>query len=278
MNRKNWIKISLTLLGLLILVWLAPNEAVDPWNLLVPKKMLSMVFALIAIQSLGLFLISYFGSFMGSILTGFFGGLISSTAITAALAKKHPVPTDTNVRKDSLIFLSTTMAMLVEGLGIIFVGSDTINYRLVLLFFTPAAITLIIIYVLFTNSSQEKLPAEPSEFKILPILKLSIFIIALLALSKILQNVFGRQGLIDLTFVVSLFEIHGSLIANTQLLKSGAIDVQLLSTLITLSILASYISKLFLVFSLGNKQLFKYVSAFTLVILFSLGLTWYFIY
>lgn len=279
MNEKKWIKIALTLLGLLVLIWFTPNEAVDPWNLLIPKKMLSMVFALVAIQGLGILLISRYGSFMGSILTGFLGGLISSTATTAALAKKNSLATQAHIRNDSLVFLSTTIAMLVEGLGIVFVGIDALNYRLAALFCAPALVTILIISLMFKKSTQPKRPAiEPSEFKIAPLLKLSIFIIAILALSKILQHVFGSQGLINLTFLVSLFEIHGSLIANTQLLKSGAINEPLLSTLISLSILASYLSKLFLIFTLGNKKLFKYVSAFTFLILSSLGLTWFLIY
>ncbi len=267
-----------------LLVWLLPNNPIDNWDLLNPKKMATMVFALAFIQIFGVFMNRTFGLRMGAILTGFFGGLVSSTATTASLARKsktnnveNSIETKSNNSESNeiLIFLSATSAMLIEGLTIVLTGTMQLHFSVLIVFVGPLVATVIMIWFYSQKIISKRTLHVETPFDVLPILKLSFFIISILVISKILQNFFGQKGLMILTFLVSLFEIHGSVIANVQLHESNGVSVQLLGHLVAISILASYLSKIFLIWTLGDINLRSQALKCTAFLFLTLLLSWY---
>lgn len=269
-----WIKPFFTSLTLLVLVLVLPNSPIDPWNLLNLKKVATMIFALAIIQLLGSTIAHLVGSKAGSILTGFLGGLISSTATTASLARQSKISTHDMTAFEIVTFLSATGAMLVEGISLLLVGTDEIHPSLFLIFLGPISATLIMIFLQSRKLTNRVLDVEQNSFKILPILKLAAFIVSILVLSKVLQNSFGQKGLSILTFLVSLFEIHGSVIANIQMHDAGVFDVRTLGNLLAISIIASYLSKLFLIYTLGKSELWTRALKPTSILFLSLSLSW----
>jgi uncharacterized membrane protein (DUF4010 family) len=272
--KRNFSLIILTLITLLTLVLVLPSTPIDPWNLLNLKKIATMIFALAVIQILGSTLSRYVGSKAGAILTGFLGGLVSSTATTATLARQSKISSQHKNYFETITFLSATGAMLVEAISLLLVGTDKIHPPLFIIFLGPIFVTVVMIFLQSRKLANRNLEIEDSSFKIIPILKLSAFIIAILALSKILQNSFGQKGLSVLTFLVSLFEIHGSVIANIQLQDSGAFGVPALGNLLAISIVASYLSKMFLIFTLGSSDLWRRTLKCTIILFLSLGMSW----
>jgi uncharacterized membrane protein (DUF4010 family) len=252
---NKWIKPGLTLIIVGLLAWYLPKASLDPWNLLSPQKIATMIFALAFIQVISSVLNRFFGKRAGAILTGFFGGLVSSTATTASLARKSKIETAADSNSEMLVFLSATGAMLIEGVGLVWAGTSSSHLQILTTFLGPLLVTVILISIYSRKVTDRTLKAEDLDFKVLPILKLSIFIILILIVSSLLQKFFGQYGLALLTFLVSLFEIHGSFIANVQLHENGAISTGFLSVLIALSIVASYISKIFLIWTLGSQRL-----------------------
>lgn len=256
-----------------LLAWYSPVEAIDPWHLLNPKKIAVMIFALTFIQVFGSFMVQLLGARAGAILTGFFGGLVSSTATTAALARRSKVK-EADCTSDLVMFLSATCAMLFEGAVLVLAGTKETHSTTLLIFLGPIIATVIMIYLQSRKLVDRSTYSEDIEFKILPILKLSIFIISILFLSKLLQNIFGQNGLLVLTFLVSLFEIHGSVISNVQLHENGGINVGLLGGLLAISVVASYLSKLFLISTLGSLSLRSQAIKATLILFLSLFVSW----
>lgn len=239
-----------------------------------PQKIASIIFALAFVQVLGFIASQLLGSKVGAVLAGFFGGLLSSTATTASLARKSKDSSPNKTSTEILTFLSATLAMLFEGIIVIFWGIKEIHYPLFLIFSGPVLVTLMSIFILSRKANEGYLKTENSPLEIFPILKLSVFIIAILLISKFLQKLFGQSGLLVFTFIVSLFEIHGSLIANIQLHDAGTFNVQLLGSLLAISVAASYLSKLFLIATLGSVHL-KFQSIKYMSILFlSLIVSW----
>ena len=254
-NRSQWLKPLLTLSVLALLAWFSPKTAVDPWNLLSPKKMATMIFALALIQAFGSVMAQLLGAKTGAILTGFFGGLVSSTATTASLARKSKTLNNADVSVEILTFLSATCAMLFEAAALALTGAGEIHSSILIIFFGPIILTIIMIIFQSRKLSNREHESQGVSFEILPIIKISIFILLILLLSKVLQNQFGKNGLMVLTFLVSLFEIHGSIIANVQMHDRGVITVSVLGSLLSISIIASFLSKLFLITTLGSKEL-----------------------
>lgn len=267
---KQWTKPVLIISVSFLVAWLMPSGPVDPWGILSLKKAAYMVFALAFVQAFGSAMIQMLGNRKGAILTGFFGGLISSTATTVSLARKSSEAVKENVGKETLTFLSATLAMLVEGTVLLLVGTSEIHPSLLLIFVGPILTTTLMIVFISRKLRHRRLKIENVKLDILPILKLSAFIIAILSLSKLLQNIFGQSGLLILTFLVSLFEIHGSVIANIQLHDIGAFSVQFLGGLLAISVAASYISKLFLIQTIGSTALRNKVFKYTAFLFLSL--------
>lgn len=271
---RSWISPVATLSVLFALAYTLPSVAIDPWNLLSLKKIATMIFALAFIQILGSVIMELLGPKAGAILTGFLGGIISSTATTASLARQSKNSPRDLSSIEIITFLSATAAMLFEGVLLLLVGTEEIHFPLFLIFAGPILVTVVMIFRQSRKLNQTVLIFETSTFKILPILKLSAFIVSILVLSKVLQNFFGQNGIYVLTFLVSLFEIHGSVIANLQLHDAGSFDVQVLGTLLTISIMASYLSKLFLIFSLSRTELKTRALKCTAILFLSLAVSW----
>ncbi len=271
-------KPTVSLAAIFLAVWFLPSAPIDPWNLLSPKKVATMIFALMLIQVLGVTLARLLGARAGSIVTGFLGGLISSTATTAALAKRSKSSVQYEISAETLTFLAATAAMLFEGAVLLVSGATEFHFLLLLIFLGPILMTAFLIYRHSNKLGDQNPILESNTFRILPILKLAAFIVAVLVLSKLLQNLFGQTGIIVLTFLVSLFEIHGSVIASIQLHDSGIVGAPLLGGLLAVSILASYLSKLFLIYTIGSRSLRVEVTRCTMFLLISLLASWFISY
>jgi uncharacterized membrane protein (DUF4010 family) len=274
-SSNKWFKPISVLIFLGLMTWLSPNTTLDPWGLIATKKILLMVFALTFVQIFGAAMSLLLGVRGGAIVAGFFGGLVSSTATTASLARRSKLKNKSDGSRAILMFLSATLAMLFEGVTVLWAGSSNVELSIFLVFVGPVIATAALIY--FYSKTAEKTKHENDEvlFRILPILKLALFIVAILFVSKVLQTVFGNRGLMILTFLVSLFEIHGAIIANVQLHDNGVLDKALLMNLIALSISATFISKMFLIFSMGGPLLKKQASKSTLFLFLSLLISWF---
>ncbi len=271
---KQWAKPIVILSATFLIAWLIPSEPIDPWGIFSLKMAAYMVFALCFIQVFGAAMIRVLGGRRGSILTGFFGGLVSSTATTVAMARESNEGDGEFTGKGMLVFLSATAGMLVEGMAFVLLAADGVSYSLLLIFLGPLLTTAVMVAMLVRTIPHRAIKIKDVEIKFLPILGLAAFIIAVLSFSKLLQSIFGQSGLVVLTFLVSLFEIHGSIIANLQLHDTGAFDDMFLGGLLATSVAASYVSKIFLVNTIASPTLKKTITKYTVLILISLLLSW----
>lgn len=274
---KNYLnKISLVHIALFAgLAWFLPSQTIDPWGLISLKKITSIVFALTSIQLLGQYSLRFLGQRNGSIVTGFLGGMISSTATILDLAQKSKISTADSLQSKELVFLSATLAMLIEGILLFLIGADRFNRSLLIVFSGPVLTCAYLIAKFISKSSIKNLSTATDEsINLWSILKLSLFIIFILCISKIIQNVLGANALLALTFFVSLFEVHGSMIANIQLQNDGTFNNTFLGNLVTVSISATFLSKYFLISFFGSSQLKIKVLKLTLILFSSLLSSW----
>ena len=71
---------------------LLPHRPVDPWGALNPFKLWLLVVLISALSMVGYVAVRIYGAARGTLLTGFFGGLVSSTAVTLTFAKQSREP------------------------------------------------------------------------------------------------------------------------------------------------------------------------------------------
>jgi len=71
-----------------VLVPVLPDEDLGPWNAVNPRTVGLLVLLIASVSYVGYFAVRLLGSRLGLLLTAFFGGLSSSTAVTAAYARR----------------------------------------------------------------------------------------------------------------------------------------------------------------------------------------------
>lgn len=280
MNSKNnytrWKKSIFIIAIFFLAVLLLPENPVDPWDLFSPRKIAFLILALSVIQLLAELLMAFLGVRAGTVATGLLGGFISSTALTASLARKSKIDSAADNYYLVLTYACGTLAMLLEAMILVIVGSKNFEPKFLVVFAAPLILTLsFIIFQLRKKYSQSALVPTESSDQFVQTLQLTIFILLILSASKVLQHVFGDNGLLVLTFLVSLLEIHGSVIANVQMQESGGISLSFLGHLLAISMAASYISKLIIVIFLGSSQFKKSLLAGTIAMLGAVLLSWF---
>lgn len=181
------------------------------------------------------------------------GGLLSSTATTVTLAKESHEPVGSQTLRLAAL-QSAILAMLVQAAVLIRAGGIAAFELVGLHFAILSLITLSLIGLLWRRKPQSH-PVIAGTERILDIrssLKLTVFIVLILSASKLVQEWAGSQGLMILTFVISLFEVHGSLISTSQLLAAGKVDGFQYERLVEASLMASYVSKFALVATISS--------------------------
>ncbi len=271
---KNWLMPASTVVALSLITGFSPKEPLDPWGLFSLQKISTMILALTVIQATGFIMAQNFRSRTKALLTGFVGGIISSTATTASLARASKNNSDTHASTEILTFLSATGAMLFQGLALVIIGVSDIHLGNLLVFIGPILATFVMILTRYKKSNASNETHTEAKFLILNVLKLAALIAVILLVSKIFQNIFGQSGVVVITLLVSLFDIHGSVIANVQLHEFREVSVHLLSSLLAISIFSSYVSKLFLIWTLGSRVLRTQAIRSTIYLFISLAASW----
>ncbi|MFM6927010.1 MAG: DUF4010 domain-containing protein [Bdellovibrio sp.] len=250
------------------LLFIAPGHPIDPWGLINPHKIIQLIFTLTLLQILGAVLMHFFKGSVGGGTFGFFGGLISSTALTASLAKQSQSGDEDDVRLLSLSYLSALFGMILEGAILVYVGLTEVHWEIFWVFSGPIIATMFLLFV--RVRSLQRINFDDSSVSTVhpaSILKLGILIAVFLALSKILQHQLGTSGQFLLTFLTCLFEMHGSVIGNVQLHESNILNLKVLGHLIAVGIVASYIAKWALVMFLGSPGFKRRASKYTGILL-----------
>jgi len=90
LERAELLAVLKLLLMSLVLLPLLPNRGFGPWEALNPYQLWWMVVLVAGLSSAGYFAIRLLGGARGLLVTALLGGLVSSTAVTVALARRAP--------------------------------------------------------------------------------------------------------------------------------------------------------------------------------------------
>lgn len=76
------------LVATFVVLPLLPDRALDPWGALNPYQLWWLVILISSLSLVGYVAVRWLGPHTGTLLTGLFGGLVSSTAVTLALSRQ----------------------------------------------------------------------------------------------------------------------------------------------------------------------------------------------
>lgn len=247
----------------LVVLPLLPDEAVDPWGVLVPSKVWKLVVLVMAVGMLGHIALRTVGDRWGLPIAGFFSGFASSTAAVAGFGQRS--------RDDSRLTGSAASAALLANAAslLLFVGIvGTTAPALLRASAWPlaAAVAVLVAAAAFglrRQGERQTLPKEPKAraFRLSHALLLAAVIAAVLVLSGWLRSLFGDAGAVAAAMLVALAELHAAAASIAQLSASGGMSVPHAQWGLAGLLASSGLAKTVLAFVSGNRRYAMHVGA-----------------
>lgn len=253
-----------------------PNHTIDPWQAFNPRQYIIIVLLLLIIQFLGYTAIRIFGHRIGMLLTGFFGGLVSSTSIFLMLPKmSKTTKQNTHVLVATGIF--ATNAMLIETILLLYIISPLLLSKLIIPILGMLAVGFMSAWPIIQNKKRTAikslLPNNPFDFW--SVLKLASFFAGMLAIISICKRAIGINAVHIISFLGGLFEIHSVNVANATLFAKTQVGLNSTLNSIALTISASFITKYFLLVTMARNR-FALICSIHLSIMLVVGASIFF--
>ncbi|MFC7202971.1 MgtC/SapB family protein [Haloferax namakaokahaiae] len=231
---------------------LLPSEPLGPWNAIQPQLVWLLV---VAVSGLGFvnYIISQRYGTKGLAITGFFGGLVNSTAVIGEIANRAE-------RNDGLLSLSVGAVLLADA------AMAVRNLFLVALF-TPAvvpevgvplgaiALAGIVLAVTLTDWDVELHLDFDSPFSLSNALTFGGLFLVILVVSTGAQELFGTAGLITTSFLGGLVSSGSTTTTAVTLYLAGKISADVAAASVLAGTTASIIVKIVLAASINRALL-----------------------
>ena len=219
---------------------LLPAETVDPWDAVQPRLVWSLVVAVSAIGFVNYVLVKRYQG-RGYAVTGFFGGLVNSTAVVAEMAKRAKGRADLReIAVGSILLANAAMAFRNAAVVAVFVPEAALVVGVPL-----GAITLAGIGVAVWRSDwRTNMEAElTSPFSLGNALTFGALFLVVLLVSAVAEETFGAGGFVATSFLAGLVSSGTSTTTAVSLLGTGQIGVETAVTGVVAGTAASILIK-----------------------------------
>ncbi len=230
----------------------------DVFNL---YNMWLMVILVAGISFLGYIFVKFLGQKKGYGLTGFVGGLVSSTAVTLSMAHESK-----RFKKILAPFVVAVVVATSTSFFRILIEVIVVNKSLLVPLLLPMSLMalsgLLLAYALFRKPKKKK-QAKEIEFKqpfaLGPAIKFGLFFAFIIFLSKVMQLVAGTAG-IYITSVISGFaDVDAITLTMASLSKAGDITAKVAVASIILAASSNTVIKAGMAYFFGEKKFAKYI-------------------
>lgn len=207
-----------------ILLPLLPDKGYGPWNALNPYWIWWMVVLISGLSFLGHVLIKYKGERLGTMLTAFTGGFISSTAVTMSMAE---FASQKKTRPNHLFIAGLLVAssiMLVR----VAIEVSVVNPALLHPLWIPLAVMLLLtagggfwLWRKYRGQEQEEPPIELNNpLQMTTALQFGLLLAVIMVLATAMKEWFGDEGIYILSIFSGLMDVD----AITLSLSRMALD------------------------------------------------------
>lgn len=243
LDRVEFLAVLKFLLVTVIVLPVLPNKDYTQFNLN-PTKIWQIVILVSTIGFVGYYLSKKFGDKVGFWLSGFIGGIVSSTAVTIAYArmaqKKNSVAR--NALQGSIVACSM---MYMRILVLVFIINPQYVYSIwwwfVLLTLSGFGISYIRFERTQKNSGKDKEPESlQNPFEIRPSVLFALLYIVLTIVTGLVKDSFGQSGLLTLSAMVGVTDITPFILS---LVDSSVKNIGTITSAIVISMMSNTIVK-----------------------------------
>lgn len=248
---------TLFLVMTFVVLPLLPDEMIGPFGVFNPYKTWLMVVLIAGISFVGYIAIKILGNKKGIYLTGIFGGLISSTAVSITLSKLYILRQSRLKNFAGGIAVASTI-MYVRVLAEAAIFNPSLARMLALPYLLAAIIGFAFVGYLYNRQepvhkvSDSSLKANPLELS--EALKLGLLFGVIFGSIGILQESFGDSGVYIISFLSGLTDVDAITLSLSQL-ATEKITQEAAMNGIVIATSVNGMVKLGIVFVLGGRRL-----------------------
>jgi uncharacterized membrane protein (DUF4010 family) len=255
-----------------VILPLLPDQTFGPLGVFNPYQIWLIVVFISAISFAGYILMKFIGAEKGISATGIIGGLVSSTAVTTAMAAR--------VKESDFIIRAAVFATVVASsmmfLRVLFEVS-VINPNLISLLVAPMlsmGVVGIVLGLLAWKTTKIRDVGEDlklkNPFSLKPALIFGLLFMGILFVSKVAEVYFGNSG-IYITSIISGVADVDAITISMAILARNTISPEVAVTAITLAAISNTIVKFFIALFFGTRK-FGYLIGAIFAIIIAAGL------
>jgi len=256
-----------------VILPLLPNQGFGPYEVFNPYVIWLMVVLISGISFASYIAIKLFGAKRGIGIMGFFGGLISSTALTLSFAAQSKKNTGV-IKPYVFAIVVASSAMFIRILILIMILNENLLEKIAIPVLTMGLIGLLAALILWVKREDRTVEKQmeqhvlkmKSPFRLLPALKFGVLFGVILFLSRFAVDIMGDNGLYITSLISGVLDVDPIVISVTNMVPSQ-LTYHAAMISITIAVIMNTISKavIFLVF--GNRKVaFKIIQIFSLVV------------
>jgi len=261
------------LIATFIVLPFLPDEPIDPWQAINPSKLWWLVILISALSLAGYAATRIIGAHQGTVLTGFFGGLASSTAVTLALARRSKEPEAAplgNVLAAGLLIAWTVMFIRIAA-EVAYVHPPLLRPLAVPLAAMGLSVAVLAGVFYFLGRKAGRLAAGnvplTNPFSLTSAIKFALVFAAVLLAVKLVQTNWPGQGFYAVAALAGLTDVDAITLSMAGYAKGGQVDPTVLqqteqstvgnpmavaATSITIAAISNTLVKCGLVLTLGS--------------------------
>ncbi len=271
------------LVATFIVLPLLPRRPVDPWAALNPYTLWWLVILISALSLVGYVATRALGAARGLLLTGLTGGLVSSTAVTLALARRSREPRAGPAGMLAAGILVAWLIMLPRLAVLLAVASPVLARRLGPALAGLALVTAGLAWRGFRRARPAGAPEAPgvevplrNPFSLLEAVKFAALFAAVLVLVKLAGQHAGTGGLYAVAVVAGLPDVDAISLSLAGQVRAGG-PVDLAARAVLLAVMSNTGLKAALVLALGSPALRCAMLPGAAVLLAAAALGWFFL-
>jgi len=246
--------IRLALIGLVILP-LLPDRTFGPLAVLNPFEIWLMVVFIAGISVVGYLAQLLLGERVGTLLAGFLGGLISSTATTVAYARRTRGGSVSVGRAAVVVVLASVIVFGRVFFEVGVVAPAVLPAIAPPLLAMTAWVGLVFVAVLLIRRTGEPPPSEPEDpSNLAAAITFGLLYAAVLVGVDLAQRHFGPSGLYAVSVLSGLTDMDAITLSTAQFVESGIVDLDTGWRMILVGAMSNLLFKGLVVAALGNRR------------------------
>jgi uncharacterized membrane protein (DUF4010 family) len=226
------------LIATFIALPLLPNKPIDPWGAINPYQLWLLVILISSLSLIGYVLTRWLGPGKGALVTGFAGGLVSSTAVTLTLSREGR----DNPQNIAALASGILLAWAVMFARMLFLVA-VVNRSLLAPVLVPFSVMTVVVggfaaLFYFRDGAKKRSTTTKGDlhvenpFSLTAAAKFAVFFAAVLLAVKIVQQHFPPSGLYAVAALAGLTDVDAITLSMSEFAKHGASQVAVISIVI----------------------------------------------